>query len=306
MRPLLTTLLLLSSFAVYDVCLAQNEKQSVNEQGNEQEIRRRESAERRDRMRKFAAAVQFFEGSDRAEGAQLVEQPILRFDDNARLNNDGTVWVWGRAGRPVAVSEIFSNTGRKSLTHTGHSLSTKPLAGDLNGGRVVTANNAGISLQDLDDGPRPATTEAGRLRQFKQLLRRFTAHEFWRPGKTRYELRPLPQPLYRYSDPKAGLDDGEMFAFCHGTNPEVIMLIELVREGGAKAEWQFAFARLAHAECHVELDGSDVWNCVRYEDVLPTGEPYWTFARTFAQVDNPQTVTGQKSGLRKLLDSLFD
>ena len=99
MRPLLTTLLLLSSLIVYDVCLAQNEKQSVSEQGNEQENRRRESAERRDRMQKFAAAVQFFEGSDREVGAQVVEQPILRFDDNVRANNDGTVWVWGRAGR---------------------------------------------------------------------------------------------------------------------------------------------------------------------------------------------------------------
>ena len=84
------------------------------------------------------------------------------------------------------------------------------------------------------------------------------------------------------------------------------MLIELVEQDDAKAKWQFAFARLAHAECHVELDGVDVWNCVRYEDVVPPGEPYWTFARTFAQVDNPQTATHEKGLLRALFDSLFE
>lgn len=302
MRPYLTTLLLIGGCFSHNFCLAQNEADSKQ---TRQVNRDEDGKARRDRMHKFSASVRFFEGSEPQAGAQLADQPILRFDDNARENNDGTVWVWGRTGRPVAVAEIFSYTGQRALTHTGHSLSTKPLVGNVNGRGVVTARKAGISLQQLNDAPIPATTEVGRMRQFKQLSRRFTAHEFWRPAKTRYELRPLPQPLYRYRDPGAGIIDGVIFAFCHGTNPEVIMLIELVSDADETA-WQFAFARLAHAECHVELDGLDVWNCVRYEDVVPAGEAYWTFSRSFAQVDNPQTTAPIKSRLQSLFDSLFD
>ena len=99
---------------------------------------------------------------------------------------------WGRRGRPVAASEIFSYPSYKTLTHTGHSLSTRPLTGQLKGARVVSSRKAGVSLQPFPSAREPATNKTARLRQIKQLSRRFAAHEFWKPGNTRYELRMLP------------------------------------------------------------------------------------------------------------------
>lgn len=36
-----------------------------------------------------------------------VSQPVLRFEDPTRANDQGTFWIWGAAGRPVAVLELY-------------------------------------------------------------------------------------------------------------------------------------------------------------------------------------------------------
>jgi len=59
--------------------------------------------------------------------------------------------------------------------------------------------------------PAPAANGTARLRQMKDLARRFTAHEFWDPNNSRFELRLLVQPVHRYSDAKVGLHDGTAF-----------------------------------------------------------------------------------------------
>jgi hypothetical protein len=130
----------------------------------------------------------------------------------------------------------------------------------------------------LGDGP-PAVKESARLRQLKDAARRFAAHEFWDPDHSRYELRLLPQPVHRYSDPAKGVQDGGVFVFAHGTNPECLLLIDAIGESLASARWQYALVRSADAELHVELDGREVWTCER---VVHAGDertrPYWVFA----------------------------
>jgi hypothetical protein len=97
----------------------------------------------------------------------------------------------------------------------------------------------------------------------RDVARRFTAHEFWHPDNSRHELRVLPQPIHRYSDPAEKVQDGAVFAIVHGTNPEAVVLIEIldrsVGTGAAgKGRWQYAVLRSSDAEGHVELDGKEV------------------------------------------------
>src|SRR5262249_29477722 len=126
---------------------------------------------------------------------ELLKDPVYRFNDPARLFSDGTVWAWGRKGRPAAILSAapFTNDGGDSfwlceLT----SLS----------GKTVTAAGPGVSWKPAGPGvtPRPipgsdapAGDEAKRLRQMKELARRFKAHEFYQPrgssATERYELR---------------------------------------------------------------------------------------------------------------------
>ena len=109
----------------------------------------------------------------------------------------------------------------------------------------------------------------------KDISRHFQAHEFWDPNNSRYELRLLTQPVYRYQDDAANIVDAGVFVFAHGTNPEVLMLIEAIQDNGS-ASWHYDFIRLGSAEMHVHWDEKSVWTVPRTPDIvgLPT-DPYW-------------------------------
>jgi hypothetical protein len=94
-------------------------------------------------------------------------------------------------------------------------------------------------------------------------------------------LRLLPHPIDRYEDRAAGIDDGAMFAFTYGTNPELVLLLECQGE-----DWKFALARLGGAELNVKrgdvtlqsfpgLDGSardDAYTAQTISVPLPEGQ----------------------------------
>src|SRR5688572_854125 len=42
---------------------------------------------------------------------ELLTTPLLMYGDVARNNEGGTVWAWGKAGRPVAFLELYRNVG---------------------------------------------------------------------------------------------------------------------------------------------------------------------------------------------------
>ena len=123
----------------------------------------------------------------------------------------------------------------------------------------------------------PCRCPAQRTRQIKELAQQFTAHEFWDPNNSRYELRLLIQPVHKYADPDSGLLDGALFLLCHETNPEVALLIEAVREEGGPT-FRYALARLGHAELHVALADKEVWRQDRLADTKPS-DAYWLLFR---------------------------
>lgn len=229
-------------------------------------------------MRRRAQAIEVFRLRDgQPTAAKLLAEPLLRFNDTARLDLDGTVWAWGE-GRPAAIMELYPKSdppGRWVYVFTSSS------PGPLEAKVIVGAQRwnwsprtAGFVAQPLHDAPPPAEGPAQRLRQMKELARRLTAHEFWDPDHSRFELRLLSQPVHRYQDPDAGVTDAAIFLLAHGTNPEVVATIEAAPDKNSALRWQCAFLRLGHAEMHVEIDGQEVW---RQERVAQTDlrDPYW-------------------------------
>ena len=122
-----------------------------------------------------------------------------------------------------------------------------------------------------------AADPALRQRQLKQIASKFAGHQFWDPNNTRYELRRLERPLHSYSDEAAGLLDGGLFTLANGTNPEIMVFVEARRDpkDAAKAVWQFAVGRLAHAELHLQFDGKAVFEAPRGNSVAGQNRPYW-------------------------------
>lgn len=209
-----------------------------------------------------------------------IDKPLLIFGDSARSNADGTLWGWGKQGRPLVVLETYRNTNEGgpranaiTLTSTEKVILKTPLF-------VQQWQPAKIQISPttLPDAESPDEREAVRLRQLKEQARRFTAHEFWDPDNSRFELRLLVQPVHRYHDEKAKLWDGAIFVLAHGTNPEVLVLIEALGDSLDKARWHYSFARLGSAELHVEIDSREVWKQDRAPGVVgrPT-DPYWLF-----------------------------
>ena len=210
---------------------------------------------------------------------EMLPHPLHKFGDPVRVNTDGTVWAWGTTGRPEAVLELYFND-EGSRIQVVSSLSDRPLSVEGGDGFRWTPDPSGVALVPAPGGRAPAEQPAARLRQMREIARGLTAHEFWDPDNQRYELRLLPPPVHRYSDPEGGLLDGAMFFFAHGTNPEVVMLIEAREEGDAH-RWKCTFARLGHAEMHVVSGEEDLWNAERVERPEPT-EPYWLFYKAGA------------------------
>ncbi len=209
---------------------------------------------------------------------ELIDRPLLTYGDSARANENGTLWAFGKSGRPAAFLELFHRTGGKTWTH----------AVTLTSGQLVVMTTSlharwapekiQIEPTRLPGASPPHAKQAMRTRQMKELARRFTAHEFWNPENSRFELRLLVQPVHRYSDAKTGLHDGAVFILAHGTNPEVILLIEALGERLETARWHYSLARVGSAELHVELDGKEVWKRERTPGVVgKSSDPYWLF-----------------------------
>lgn len=217
--------------------------------------------------------IVMYRGGDARTVVPHVAEPVLRFGDLTRANKHGSLWMWGQSGRPQAVLELYRNLAG-DWVYVFNWLSGSELTAERDGGLWWTPAAPTVQFDELE-GARPAGSEALRTTQMRAIARRFSAHEFWDPNNSRFELRLLATPLHRYTDPDRGIIDGAVLAYANGTNPEVVLLLEAHAVAGER-RWQYGFARLGHAEMHVELDDAEVWTVPRV-DPSRRDEPYWLF-----------------------------
>jgi hypothetical protein len=196
----------------------------------------------------------------------LRPQVVLRWRNAERIDTGAAVLaIWTDQGRPEAMASIFQKGNE--ICHEFGSLSRSKKIAVRDETRVVwSPGKAGVEFRDVPDAPAPAEDGAGRLRQMKSLAERFTARlPAPHVGDGNPEvLRLLPRPLYRYDlkdskDTSPILRDGGMFAFVMGTDPEVVLLLEVVEREG-KPVWQYAFARATGYAVEASLGDQVVWS----------------------------------------------
>lgn len=181
---------------------------------------------------------------------QLAPQALLKYNDPARRYLAAGVWRIGKSGRPkgLVALELCRNAADAGQGELHHELSSFQSDGlELTGAEGVAWRPRGsvLEFKPLDDAPAPAPTAERRLLQMKQLARDFAVTESYQGDVS--TLRLLPRPIDRYEDRQGGIDDGAMFAFTYGTNPELVLLLECQGK-----EWRFALARLGGAELNVK------------------------------------------------------
>lgn len=233
-------------------------------------------------MRRIAEGVSVTVSDDAQGQLELFPEALFRSYDPAREQTDGTIWAYGKKGRPAALLTLSLHPrgdGTLGWLYEFNSLTHRPVSAKVPGHIAWSTRQVGLEVKPIPDAPPAAEKEVGRTRQFRDLSARFTGYEMLVKGPNapaeHFELRLIPRPIHRYSDPDRGLVDGAIFLFTHSTNPEIIMLIELVREG-EKSVWKSGFARCAFAEVHVELDGKKLWTQPHLQGT-PATDPYWLF-----------------------------
>jgi hypothetical protein len=197
----------------------------------------------------------------------MTPQAVLQWRNPTRGNQEaeGTFVLWLNNGWPEASASIYPWEGE--LVHEFVSLSREASFVARDEGRVIWApRTPGVVYKEIPNAPAPAATEAGRLKQMKALSERFkVTMTGWRADKSdREELRLLPKPTYRVAPTEGqgqdtGRIDGCVFTFVQGTDPEAILLMELVLRNG-RSRWQYAFARATSGGLEARLDKTVVWD----------------------------------------------
>jgi hypothetical protein len=244
----------------------------------------KEREKRLDEMRILAGRLSFEEPGDKRSARHLiVEKPLLHYTDADRGIFDGTLWAYGREGRPVAVLEMYC--GREENPRFRHATTaTCDRLVKLVGAPGIdwAPAKSAVSWGELKSDAPPAADPAARLRQIKSLAKRFDIYQIFEPAMQREELRLLVQPLHRYSDRQQKVRDGVLFAFALGTNPEALLFLEARDETDGRMAWHYGYARRGSAaSLHGLLDGREVWNVPALERVT-SQDPHVHFFRPLA------------------------
>lgn len=215
----------------------------------------------------------------------LVPHPVMRWRNVVRgQEGQAMMVVWPHNGRPVAMCSIYPWNGKMSHEFDSLSREAKVIARDKD--RVIwSPRTAGVECKDVPSAPKPAKTQAERLRQMKAIAERFKATMTGWQGDDadREELRLLPRPLYRYElkkakDPDPNLLDGALFAYVQGTDPEVVLVLEAIGTAN-QAVWQYAFVRATSGGLEVKLGREAVWTAPKAPaNRIPT-LPHFTMQR---------------------------
>lgn len=211
-------------------------------------------------MKESVSSVELMVGGDESSRLQLRPEPIQRWNNLVSSVKDGTVFIWTLNGRPEVAAQVFLVPGNTWLQEF-QSLSEERLTGLHGGRRFWTPKPPGVEMKRYagPGRPRPSPSEAGRRAQMRSIGRQFKAKDLFE-DKEPYDLRFLPKPLYEYEDETRGIMHGALFAFVHGTDPEVLLLIE-AHQNAEGLIWEIGFAPLTSYECKVSRNDEVYWTC---------------------------------------------
>ena len=159
-----------------------------------------------------AAGYTIHRDASRKERVELQREPVYVWTNPVREGGqDGVVFVWTCRGRSEVLGTFFSfpATGERKLYHEFHSLSLSVLDVNRVGSQTWTPEAPGIELTPIADAPEPARSPPQRLAQMRALIHDFSASTK-DDKERRWELRLLPQPLYRYKSTDPAVVDGAL------------------------------------------------------------------------------------------------
>lgn len=222
------------------------------------------SARRLAFMKDSAQSYEFLRDGDRTPWLTLRPDPVFRMGKQGSGNVlEGAIFLWtDEVGRPEVAAQLFL---LRSADHPGgewlHEF-TSLAAGTFTAGRQGAVRWAprepGLVFKKVPDAAKPAASPSQRSRQMRAIAEEFRAEDNF--GNTRWEvLRMLATPIARYGKAGGTPEDGALFAFVEGTDPEAFLFIE-ARPGEGGLEWQYACAPMSCWPLKIERKGQVVWS----------------------------------------------
>jgi hypothetical protein len=216
-------------------------------------------SERRDDAAQAAAEYEFSFDNDTETPVKLRSEPVLRWPNHERGAAQGGTFLWTARGVPVALCDIFWYKG--SERHFAfHSLTQEPILVEMEGRVVWHPRRAGVELVAVPGAAAPAASATARLPQMRNMAREFQAATLGPNDKDAEQLRLLTQPLYRYESTDPQIEDGALFTFVTGTDPEVVLQLEARNDGKGKSVWHYGLTRRSGFPLRVRYQEKIVWS----------------------------------------------
>lgn len=217
-------------------------------------------------LKDAAAAYVITPRDDSTSPLKLIPDPLLHYSNPVRADvfSDGTLFVWCERERPVVAGSL-SIRNAEHITREFAALTEQPLECRLDGAVVWAPASSGLLEQSFPDDPAAAAAPRLRLSQMRALARRFSGTFQIPSAEVPTELRLISQPVYRYADKETGIVDGALFCLGEATDPELLLLIELVDTAAAdQPQWRYSLVRMTSVEMKVRLDDAEVWSTTFY------------------------------------------
>lgn len=198
-------------------------------------------------------------GKDPAKQLEVDPKARFRWGNPIRVGNThGDLFVWTYKGRVELVGTIFSYEvagEQRRVAHGFHSMSTEPVTIRRQGRPSFTIDGPGVDFEVIPEAPTPAKSRGLRMAQMRRLAKSFSAS--LRDGQVERPLHPLNEPLFRFETNRVE-DDGAVFAYVMGTDPELIVAI-VAKATPDGAKWHFAAGRFASKPLKLSYQRKTVW-----------------------------------------------
>lgn len=224
---------LLAVSGVIQVVVADEQADKRSEDGGR-------AAEALELTQRVARTLRLDGGKDQTTTLTLLEQPLQRFSNPIAGEFYAYLFVSTHNGRPEVAASIQKWYSPNETLHVElHSLALGPI-------------HAGYKSEDFWHLKEAGDDVVGS--------RRFNAVLFNHSTEQDVQMRPLPRQIYRYADPAQGIEDDAIFGYAaYGTNPDVLLSIELHRQATAGLVRNYGLARMTLYKVTVQLDDKEVW-----------------------------------------------
>jgi hypothetical protein len=213
--------------------------------------------------------------------AKWTGKPLVRYGDETRFIQDSTLWCWMDGSLPVAFQKVEINNwvaNYPQWTFCFSSMAAEPLAVQWPG-RTNAFRSEALKFVALDDGPVPRKDQRTRNLQMRELSRDFLVLS--NNGNKTNELRLMPRPLIEYESAEHKVAAGAVFAQAEGTNPDCLIVIQLMEREGGNLEWVFAPVRMTSHGLVLKYKDKEVWQDVNQ----PSSGDFKTWCYFFAPRD---------------------